>query len=70
VIVSFITDKAVSSLVAGCTGYTGAAFYTGGTLSGASYFQQMDASQLAAYGGTLSGGTAVGGSSSGSQWGF
>jgi hypothetical protein len=70
VIVSFITDKAVSSLVAGCTGYTGAAFYTGGTLNGASYFQQMDASQLAAYGGTLSGGTAVGSSSSGSQWGF
>lgn len=70
VIVSFIADKAVSSLVAGCTAYSGAAFYTGGTLNGAAYFQQLDDSQLAAYGGTLSGGSAVSGSSSGNQWGY
>ena len=66
VIVSFINDKACSSLVAGCTAYSGATFYTGGTLTGSTYFQDLDQTQLAAYGGTLSGGTAVSGSSSGS----
>ena len=70
VIVSFIADKNVSSLVAGCTAYSGAAFYTGGTLSGATYFQQLDDTQLAAYGGTLSGGTALSGSSNNNQWGW
>lgn len=70
IIVSFIADKTCSSLVAGCTSYSGAAFYTGGTLNGSTYFQQYDDTQLAAYGGTLSGGTAVSGSgsSSGNQW--
>ncbi len=68
VIVSFITDKNVSSLIAGCPSYSGAAFYTGGELSGSTYFQEIDQTQLAAYGGTLSGGTAVSGSSSGNQW--
>ncbi len=68
VIVSFIADKNVSSLVAGCTAYSGAAFYTGGTLNGATYFQQLDDTQLAAYGGTLSGGTALSGSSGNNQW--
>ncbi len=62
VVVSFIADKNVSSLVAGCTSYSGAAFYTGGTLNGSTYFQELDQTQLAAYGGTLSGGTALGSS--------
>ena len=57
VIVSFIVDKAVSQLKAGGTGTSGASFYTGGTLNGSTYFQQLDQTQLAAYGGTLSGGT-------------
>ena len=57
VIVSFIVDKAVSQLKAGGTGTSGASFYTGGTLSGSTYFQQLDQTQLAAYGGTLTGGT-------------
>lgn len=70
IIVSFIADKSCSSLVAGCTAYSGASFYTGGELSGSTYFQEVDQTQLAAYGGTLSGGTAVSGSSSGNnqQW--
>ena len=59
VIVSFIVDKAVSQLKAGGTNTSGASFYTGGTLSGSTYFQQLDQTQLAAYGGTLTGGTAV-----------
>ncbi len=65
IIASFIADKNVSSLIAGCTAYSGASFYTGGELSGSTYFQELDDTQLAAYGGTLSGGTAVSGSSSG-----
>ncbi len=65
IIVSFIADKSVSSLIAGCTAYSGATFYTGGELSGSTYFQELDDTQLAAYGGTLTGGTAVSGSSSG-----
>ncbi len=70
VIVSFIADKTVSSLVAGCSSYSSPAFYTGGTLNGSTYFQQIDQTQLAAYGGTLSGGTAVSGSSSNTNpWG-
>lgn len=59
VIVSFIVDKSVSQLKAGGTGTSGASFYTGGTLSGSTYFQQLDQTQLAAYGGTLTGGTRV-----------
>ncbi len=65
IIASFIADKNVSSLIAGCTEYSGATFYTGGELSGSTYFQQLDDTQLAAYGGTLSGGTAISGNSSG-----
>ena len=57
VIVSFIVDKAVSQLKAGGNGTSGASFYTGGTLNGSTYFQQVDPTQLAAFGGTLSGGT-------------
>ena len=59
VIVSFIVDKSVSQLKAGGTGTSGASFYTGGTLSGSTYFQQLDQTQLAAYGGTLTGGSKV-----------
>ncbi|MBQ8435702.1 MAG: hypothetical protein IJX24_06820, partial [Oscillospiraceae bacterium] len=71
IIVSFIADKNVSSLIAGCTAYSGASFYTGGELSGSTYFQELDDTQPAAYGGTLTGGTAVSGSSSGTTnpWG-
>ncbi len=60
IIVSFIADKTVSSLIAGCTAYSGASFYTGGTLTNSTYFQTLDDTQLAAYGGTLSGGTKLG----------
>ena len=59
VIVSFIVDKAVSQLKAGGNGTSGASFYTGGTLNGSTYFQQVDQSQLAAFGGSLSGGTSL-----------
>jgi len=59
VIVSFIVDKSVSQLKAGGTGVSGASFYTGGTLSDSTYFQQLDQTQLAAYGGTLTGGSKV-----------
>ena len=61
VIVSFIVDKSVSQLKAGGSGVSGS-FYTGGTLSGSTYFQELDQTQLAAFGGTLSGGTAAGSS--------
>lgn len=55
VIVSFIVDKNVSQLKAGGPGVpSGATFVTGGTLTGSTYFQQLDQTQLAAYGGRLS----------------
>ncbi len=58
VIVSFIAGKNVSNFKAGGTNVSGT-FYTGGELSGTTYFQNVDDTQLAAYGGTLTGGTAV-----------
>lgn len=58
VIVSFIAGKNVSNFKAGGSNVSGK-FYTGGELSGSTYFQNVDDSQLAAYGGTLSGGTAL-----------
>lgn len=70
VIVSFIAGKAVSTLRAGGS-VSGASFYNGGTLSAdATYFQTVYDGQLAAYGGTLSGGTKSegSGSSSGGRW--
>ncbi|MCD8187495.1 MAG: carbohydrate-binding domain-containing protein [Ruminococcus sp.] len=71
VIVSFIADKSVTSVVAGCIAYSGASVYTGGTFSGSTYFQTIDDTQLAAYGGTLSGGTQLTSSSQGGSnpWG-
>lgn len=70
VIVSFIADKSVSTITAGCTAYTGATVYTDGNLIGATYFQTVDQTQLAAYGGTLTGGTAASsGGSSTNPWG-
>lgn len=62
VIVSFVAGKNASSFKAGGSGVpSGAAFYTGGTLSNSTYFQEYYQDQLAAYGGILSGGTAVSG---------
>lgn len=62
VIVSFIAGKQVTVLRAGGN-VSGAKFYTGGTLSAdTTYFQTAYSDQLAAYGGTLSGGTASSGS--------
>lgn len=62
VIVSFVAGKNVSNFKAGGSGVpSGAAFYTGGTLSNSTYFQEYYSDQLAAYGGTLSGGTAISG---------
>lgn len=55
VIVSFIADKSVTSLTAGCNSYQSAKFYTGGTVSGtpsASYGNQEIYTS-----GTISGGT-------------
>ena len=65
VIVSFIADKNVSNVITGCIAYTGATVYTDGELTGATYFQTVDQTQLAAYGGKITGGTAA--SSSGSS---
>lgn len=62
VIVSFIAGKQVTVLRAGGN-VSGAKFCTGGTLSAdTTYFQTAYSDQLAAYGGTLSGGTASSGS--------
>ncbi len=58
VVVSFIAGKNVSNFKAGGSNVSGT-FYTGGELSGSTYFQNVDDTQLAAYGGTLTGGTAV-----------
>ena len=60
VILSFIVDKTVKNFRAGGSGVTsGASFKSGGTLSGSTYFQQEDQTQLAAFGGKLSGGTTI-----------
>lgn len=67
VILTFIAGKSVTQFKAGGTGVgSGASFYTGGTLSGTTYFQDLDTVQTAGYGGTLSGGTQVTGAASSS----
>lgn len=65
VIVSWIVDKSVSTFKVGGDVQSGVTFQSGGELSGSTYFQQLDQTQLAAYGGTLSGGTAMTSGSSG-----
>ena len=74
VILTFIAGKSVTQFKAGGTGVsTGASFYTGGTLSGTTYFQDLDTVQTAGFGGTLSGGTQItgaGSSSGGGRPGF
>jgi hypothetical protein len=55
VIVSFIADKSVTQLTAGCNDYSGAKFYTGGTISGTPVAES--GSQICYVGGTISGGT-------------
>ncbi|MDE5755112.1 MAG: carbohydrate-binding domain-containing protein, partial [Oscillospiraceae bacterium] len=69
VVVSWIADKSVSQFKVGGSVESGVTFQTGGELSGSKYFQSLDDTQLAAYGGTLSGGTtlAAGTSSSGNN---
>ena len=67
VILTFIAGKSVTQFKAGGTGVaSGASFYTGGTLSGTTYFQDLDTVQTAGFGGTLSGGTQVTGAASSS----
>jgi hypothetical protein len=69
VIVSFIADKSVSQLNAGCNGYSSAVFYTGGTISGGTCITENCGSQLAYVSGTISGGTQLSSSSSGGNGG-
>lgn len=63
VIVSFIADKAVTSLTAGCTDTPNAVFYTGGTVSGTP-IETLDDTQSIYLSGTISGGTQTSASSS------
>ncbi len=69
VIVSFIAGKNVTSLTAGCNDYTGAKFYTGGTVTGTPVAEL--GTQICYIDGTISGGTALtsGSSSSTNPWG-
>ena len=72
VILSFIADKNVTSLTAGCSAFPNAAFYTGGTITGTP-IETMDDTQVIYISGTISGGTKASGSSSGgntSPWGW
>ena len=57
VIVSFIAGKKVSSIKAALENTNGVAVFTGGELNGSTYFRTIDETQLAAYGGTLIGGS-------------
>lgn len=59
VIVSFIAKKHVTDVLAGVPDSSGVTVYTGGTLSGETLFQTIDETQTAAYGGKLTGGTAM-----------
>ena len=58
VIVSFIADKNVSKLVAGCKAFTSAKFYTGGTITGTPTAEGGTQSLYTS--GTISGGTQLG----------
>ncbi len=57
IIVSFIAGKNVTSLTAGCSSYTGAKFYTGGTVTGTPIAES--GTQICYVDGTLSGGNAL-----------
>ncbi len=63
VIVSFIANKTVTSLTAGCSNYPDAVFYTGGTINGTP-IENLSDSQICYISGTISGGTQVTGNSS------
>lgn len=63
VIVSFLAGKNVSNVVAGCTGYSSAAIYTGGTVTGNALTGTGD--QECYVSGTITGGTQLTGSVSG-----
>ena len=65
VIVSFIADKSVSQLNAGCSGYSSAVFYTGGTVSGGTLLTEGFGTQSIYADGTISGGSALSSSSGG-----
>ncbi len=58
VIVSFVANKNVAKLIAGCTAYPNAKFYTGGNISGTP--SASGGSQSIYTSGTISGGTQVG----------
>ncbi|MGN1410947.1 MAG: carbohydrate-binding domain-containing protein [Oscillospiraceae bacterium] len=64
VIVSFLAEKSVSSVIAGCTGYSSAVVYSGGTITGTALSGTGD--QECYVDGTITGGTQLTGSSSSS----
>lgn len=65
VIVSFLASKSISNVVAGCTGYSSAVVYIGGTITGTALTGTGD--QECYVSGTISGGTQLTGSSGGGQ---
>jgi hypothetical protein len=67
VILSFIADKSVSQLNAGCNGYSSATFYTGGTISDGTLLTEGFGSQSIYVDGTISGGSALSTSSGGNS---
>jgi hypothetical protein len=66
VIVSFLANKNVTKVTAGCTGYSSAVVYVGGTIEGATYLENTGDQQCTITG-TISGGTQLTGSSSGNN---
>lgn len=62
VIVSFLAGKSISNVVAGCTGYSSAVVYTGGTITGTALTGTGD--QECYVSGTISGGTQLNNSGS------
>lgn len=63
VIVSFVANKKVSSLTAGCSNYPNAVFYTGGTINGTP-IEGLNDTQICYISGTISGGTQASGNNS------